>query len=75
MGSYNLIVPSSEADARNWLFGENTTDRTGPEWPLRVCRLSPVTESHNLMVLSSEAHARSWLVEKIATEITFKGLL
>lgn len=63
-----LTAPKSVS--RYELSGENATELTKPEWPLRVWRSVPLAGSQSLTVLSHEADASSCLSVENATELT-----
>ena len=49
----------------------NATDKTQPEWPVRVDKHDPEVMSHVLMVVSAEQLARRFFVGWNATPSTY----
>src|SRR5258708_5311296 len=66
-------VSSAEPAATSLLSGENATERTDPECPVRVMRGWPVSACQIVTVLSSEAVAAQEPSAEKATALT--GLL
>ena len=56
--SHNLIVSSSDPDAKYSPSSENTTVTTEPEWPVRVLISSPFYAFHNPIVQSLDPEAK-----------------
>ncbi len=77
---HNLMVSSSEPEARYFPSGLNRTEVTSFVWPLNVLMFSPVLASQSLIVSSSDPEAIYFpfglnLTEVISSLCPFKVLI